>query len=171
MPRPPSVPEVKIAKITSLQAIAVALITAIASILGTLLAAHHSDPVPGHWHTMTVDQVTYTNAEPKTAIRLVLEINGQAYSYPSRTLWSDIGGNISPESFPLPPSPSGYKVHFEAYLRHPDGTIKLLQSQVLDSVPESSIPFAGSYQLHVVDEGFSRGWIGEDVVALRYRVE
>src|ERR1700733_10228025 len=123
MPKPSPLFDLKIAKITALQAIAVALITAIASIIGTLIAEHHSEPVPGHWHTITVYEVTCDDGLPKTAIRIVLEINGQAYSYPSRTLWSDIGDSISPESFPLPPSTSGYKVHFEAYLRKPDGTI------------------------------------------------
>jgi hypothetical protein len=161
-------PDIRVAKITSFQAIAVAMITAVAGIVGTLLATHHSDP-GSRWRKITIDQLTYNSAEPKTAIRLIVECNGQAYSYPSRTLWADIGGNISQESFPLPPSTDGYHVHFEAYLRHPNGKIDLLQSQAVDSITNPAVPFTGNYQLHPVDEGFTRGITSP--VAIGYRVD
>jgi hypothetical protein len=169
MSKPSDGSDIRVAKITSMQAIAVASITAIAGVVGTLLTSHHFDPASGHWHRIIIDQVSYEAAEPRTAIRLVLETDGQAYSYPSRTLWADIVGNISQESFPVPPSAGGYKIHIEAYLRHPDGKVEFLQSQVVVPVSESAIPFAGDYQLHPVDEGFMRGT--PSPVIVRYRIE
>jgi hypothetical protein len=72
------------------------------------------------------------------------------HSYPSRVVWADIGPSMSKEEFPLAPAES-YKVHFDAYLRSPDGHVMFLQSQQLyETWPGHDAEFQ-LYMLYSVD--------------------
>jgi hypothetical protein len=64
------------------------------------------------------------------AVNHAIEVGMVFHSYPSRVVWADIGPSMSKEEFPLAPAES-YKVHFDAYLRSPDGHVMFLQSQQL----------------------------------------
>jgi hypothetical protein len=64
------------------------------------------------------------------AVNHAIEVGMVFDSYPSRVVWADIGPSMSKQKFPLAPAES-YKVHFDAYLRSPDGHVMFLQSQQL----------------------------------------
>jgi hypothetical protein len=139
---------VEVARITARQAIIVAVITSVAGLLGGMVGyfANHPAKPPEHAvayteHRISIDGVRLEAGEEGSqhlAIRVMVDVNGQAYSYPSRALWADIGPNMSKEEFPLV-SAETYKVHFAAYLRSQDGRVDNLQSQeLLETSPGSS---------------------------------
>jgi len=163
--------EVQVAKISARQAIAVALITSIAGLVGAGIGIGlktSSASAPGMVHRISVEGVDYQECRDRCAIRVVTEVNGQAYSYPSRVVWADIGPSMSKEQFPLVSSPE-FAVNITAFLRYPDGHIELLRSQVLNRDSAAALPVEREYRLFPVDGGFTRG--ATDRVTVHYRIE
>jgi hypothetical protein len=76
---------------------------------------------------------------------------------------------MSKEEFPLAPAES-YKVHFDAYLRSPDGHVMFLQSQQLyETWPGHDAEFQ-LYMLYSVDvKTGSHGT--EPILSIRYHVQ
>jgi hypothetical protein len=159
---PGSDSSVEVARITARQAISVAVITSLAGLLGGAVgyfANHPANPpanppqhaVPYIQHRISIDGLTLLSwnkaRHQNLAIRIVADVNGQAYSYPSRVIWADIGSGMSKEEFPLAPAET-YRVHFSAYLRSPDGGVMFLQSQEFE---ETSPGVEYAYLLYAVD--------------------
>lgn len=154
--------KIKIARITARQAIIVALITAASGVLVGLLSGYRSgksaqiDTVQ-RW--ITVKPVV---AEPYTsgsAVRVIAMVNSQAYSYPSRAVWADIGPRMSKESFPLPVGADEFRFRFEVFYRGPNGEITAYTSQEVDEIKSSEL--SGSvertYSIFPLDRTFTRG--------------
>jgi hypothetical protein len=158
---------VEVARISARQAIIVAIVTSLAGVLGGIIGYYANKPAhltPGTLHAISIDGV---RSEPncQCAIRVVAVVNGQAYSYPSRAVWADIGPGMSKEEFPLAPA-DVYRVNFQAYLRRPDGdTVKLFTSNYnKESPPGVDLEF----ELSPMDQEFSRG--AEFVLSIKYHV-
>jgi hypothetical protein len=148
------------ARITARQAIIVAIITSMAGVLGAAIgyfankssSPAPSSPAPSVLHRVSIDSVRFDEDGPY-AVRIVADVNGQAYSYPSRAVWADIGPTMAKEEFPLLPAQE-YRIHFSAYLRLPNGEVEMLQSQVLQLAPPG---IELHYELFRMDKEFSRG--------------
>ena len=148
-PHPDS--NVEVARITARQAIIVAVITSVAGLVGGMVgyfANHPANPPtnpPEHavayvQHRISIDGVALEGGDvesQKLAIRVIVDVNGQAYSYPSRAIWADISPNMPKEEFPLAPAET-YKVHFAAYLRSQKGGWEMLESQELQETSAGS---------------------------------
>lgn len=80
--------------------------------------------------------------------RLVARVNGRAYSYPSRAVWSRLGPGMPVEDFPLPIDTKAYDISFELLTLAPDGEFKQFQSQEVISV--KSWPFESEYKIFAV---------------------
>jgi hypothetical protein len=77
--------------------------------------------------------------------RLVARVNGRAYSYPSRAVWSRLGPGMPVEDFPLPVDAKAYDISFELLTLAPDNQFRQFQSQEVISV--KSWPFESEYKI------------------------
>src|SRR3954467_5384460 len=116
--------QIRLAKITAVQAIVVALIAAVAGIIGGYLGHERLSDAPlgkpKQW--LTIDQV---ESGAFATCRIVLSVNGYNYSYPSTAVWARVGASPR-EYFALPPAPA-YRVAFRAIV--PEGSdARLLES-------------------------------------------
>ncbi|HYH82306.1 MAG TPA: hypothetical protein VEX86_21120 [Longimicrobium sp.] len=108
---------VAVAKLSGRQAIIVALITAIAGVIGILVTAR-SKPEPAvsqHW--LRIESI---DAQDSAPIRLIISVNGIYYSYPSTAAFLVPGPYIPHERFPVPPA-RDYAVSFR--LLTPSGPV------------------------------------------------
>lgn len=80
--------------------------------------------------------------------RLVARVNGRAYSYPSRAVWSHLGPGMPVEDFPLPVDVKVYDISFELLTLAPDNQFRQFQSQEVISV--KSWPFEAEYKIFAV---------------------
>ena len=90
--------------------------------------------------------------------RLVARVNGRAYSYPSRAVWSRLGAGMPTEDFPLPIDARTYEISFELLTLSSDGQFRQFQSQEVVTV--KTWPFEAEYKIFAVtieDAGTVRG--------------
>jgi hypothetical protein len=115
--------QVKVAKISAVQAVIVAIITAIG---GLATGYFGRGPVgresPPQQRYLVIDHI---QSDKHSLAVVVINVDGISYTYPSTTLWMEIGG-MSRARFPLPPSKDGYRVSFRAFLsdRGPVPTVR-----------------------------------------------
>jgi hypothetical protein len=145
----------QVAFITAKQAIIVALITSIAGLVGAYIGNQHKNPDTVERHI----KFTSVESQEPGAVRVVFEVNGQPYSYPSRVIWADVSQHMSQESFPLPLGVSSYSVHVFAYFRAAaGGRISRFETQEAKGMPVSTLPIQSDIALYEVDsESFHRG--------------
>ena len=126
--------------------------SSIAGLLGAYIGQHKAQEASQR-------HIKITRVESSTvgAVRVVLEVNGQAYSYPSRAVWADVAPSMSQESFPLPIGGPPYSIHFSAYVRDDSsGDVRFLNTQQVQTATTASPPFESQVRLHPVDKEFSR---------------
>lgn len=155
--------QVQVAKISAFQAIIVATITAAAGLLAGYLAkpSEHNQDVQ-RW--LVIDGA---EAKEHSLIRIVATINGVYFSYPSNSVWTAVGPDMSKERFPLPTS-KNYSVSFRAFLSDP-GPSKTIpgEANYVDTIQE--FPSGErTYKLYP-SEGSYRG--ASSVLIVRYHVE
>lgn len=80
-----------------------------------------------------------------TNARVVAFVNGRAYSYPSRTVWSRLRPGLPPEDFPLPSDANGYEVSFQLLALDTRGNFQQFGSQQVLEVKQQT--FDGSYEV------------------------
>lgn len=80
--------------------------------------------------------------------RIIVRVNGRAFSYPSRTVWAQLGKGMGYEEFPLPMDSEFYNVSFELLARTPDDKFKQYTSQEVRRI--NSWPFSDTYEINVV---------------------
>lgn len=80
-----------------------------------------------------------------TNARVVAFVNGRAFSYPSRTVWSRLRPGLPAEDFPLPPSANGYEVSFQLLALDPLGNFQQFGSQQVLEVRQQT--FDGTYEV------------------------
>ena len=80
--------------------------------------------------------------------RLVARVNGRAYSYPSRAVWSRLGPGMPVEDFPLPVDVKAYDLSFELLALASNNEFRQFQSQEVISV--KSWPFESEYKIFAV---------------------
>jgi hypothetical protein len=171
-----SSPQVEMAKIGAKQAIVVALITAVAAIIGTVLSQsvwRKAPPPQAQWY-LAIDDVTIlarsSTNEMSPPLRIIPIANGQAYSYPSRALWVAADSSISGEEFPLPLFSDRVAVRFDAFVRR-GNSIGQLTSQELQSYSIQQLPVKGTYELDGIDDSFTRGLANTTKVRIAYEIK
>lgn len=156
-------PEIQVAKITAKQGMIGAVITAVSGILVGLLTGYQSAKPETHpsvrQHWITLKPIFAEPVSEGLAVRIVVLADSQAFSYPSRAVWSDIGPSMSEESFPLPLETSDYRLRFEAFLRLADGEVISYTSQEVDEVEVANLKGARAleYPIFPLDRDFARG--------------
>jgi hypothetical protein len=83
-----------------------------------------------------------------TRARLIARVNGRAYSYPSRAVWSGLGAGMPTEEFPLPIDTKTYDISFELLTLSDDNQFEQFQSQEVISV--KTWPFEAEYKIFAV---------------------
>ena len=160
--------EVHAARISAKQAIIVAAITALAGLLGSLISysqgVRHS-PSQHYLKIIKVEKRGFPNMNP--SVRIVANVNGQPYSYPSEAVWSDIRSETPGESFPLPSDQSEYALRFSAFYRADNGKILQLTSSSSARVAVPSLPFLATFDVFLLDSG-TRG--GPDGLTIQYEI-
>lgn len=168
-------PHVEVARIGARQAIIVALITAVAAILGTVLSQpiwQQSPSTPHQWYISikAVELLEKGRAnEPSPPVRIIPIVNNQAYSYPSRTLWIRTESTSSGEDFPLPVFSGRVAVRFDAIIRRGEA-FGNLTSQEVQSYTMQQLPVKGTYDLRAVTESQVRGEDGTTKVRVYYEI-
>ena len=92
---------------------------------------------------------------PGERYRVIATVNGTEFTYPSGTSakWLEIGPQMSRQRFKVPRSSNGYDISFRM-IAAGDPEIEFV-SQWTEHV--DSIPFRGSYSLHELGQGETRG--------------
>ena len=182
-PTPPTSTDEKVARITSRQAIIVALIGATSGFGGILIQKYFGSDqqysiqtplvqdgatqprstqggVTQKWLTI---QDIESNILGPINYQLIIKVNGRAYSYPSRRLFmtSDIE-NTPRESFPLPIGTDHYSISFEAIyvpVGSPlsDGRPNLVSEEVISA---KQYPYDGTYFLMKAEDT----WTSERII-------
>jgi hypothetical protein len=156
-----------VAKVGRSQAIIVALITTVGgSIGGYLLAGGPLKPPSQHW--LVLDRV---EGAEHLSIRIVANVDGINYSYPSKAIWAEIGPTMAGEKFPLPLSTGEYKISFSAFYLNEQKIPGLLGSNELFNkyMPPGSSTQNMEYRLFEVSEAVARAPTAK--VRVIYRVE
>jgi hypothetical protein len=87
----------------------------------------------------------------ETNARIVAFVNGRAYSYPSRTVWSRLRPGMPPEDFPLPNDSNGYDISFQLLALDERGKFQQFGSQQVLAVKQPT--FDGSYEVFAFGVG------------------
>jgi len=101
-------------------------------------------------------------------VKVVANVNGNKFVYPSGTQaeWLEIGQNMSPQKFVLPPMKNGYDVKFTMTTLY-EGKETEMISQWVESI--KNLPFAGQYELHAFHPA-SRTRSGEVSASVMYEI-
>ena len=159
---PPRASDERTTRINAWQAIIVTLITALAGIVGAVIStiAHkNSEPPsssatpapPPTQHYLTITSVESGSDSPYVGVRIVAEVNGQPYSYPSRMVWNSLDPNMPSEAFPLPVGQNEYSIRFEAFARRRDDKTDHLMNQEQHRIPVDALPVSRDYRFFRVE--------------------
>lgn len=157
----------RIARLSALQAIVVAIIVAIGGIVTGYFGHERIRDVtasePKRW--LTIESLESTKF---STCRIVVSVNGYNYSYPSTAVWARVGA-APREHFALP-SASSYRVAFRAIVDRGDEDAQLLESP---EVQDFSAATPIRDQVYVVYPGIRvRGPSDSDTaIRLRYSIE
>jgi hypothetical protein len=113
--------------------------------------------IPQLW--LVIERLEFFSAKPGAQVRVVADINGTEYIYPSLegVEWVEVGPSMSSQVFKLPPVPDQYIVRFGADVRVPASGSEPEILGKLTSVKEdivnitSNLPYQGHYVLHTFD--------------------
>ncbi|WP_460153550.1 hypothetical protein [Pseudomonas sp. S2_B07] len=154
-------PEIAAAKITAFQAILVAVITAVGLVAAGYVG--RSTVEPQRW--LTIEGVESNEFQVG---RIVVEVNGHHFSYPSTAVWAEFGAGMSRERFSLPRSNEGYRISFRAFLSKPGAFPTIpAESQVVETIV--NFPTNGlAYSLYPSEGSYKSA---NPVARLLYRVE
>ncbi len=119
-----------------------------------LEGVRHS-PSQHYLKIIRVEKRGFSNMNP--SVRIVANVNGQPYSYPSEAVWSDIQSETPGESFPLPSDQSEYALRFSAFYRADDGKILQLTSSNSARIAVPALPFLDTFDLYLLDSGVRGG--------------
>jgi hypothetical protein len=155
---------VRVAKISALQAIVVAVITAAAGVFAGYIGKSSTQAPPPQQRWIVIDGA---ESQAYSVVRIVATINGVHFSYPSNSVWAEVGPSMSRERFPIPTA-DRYTVSFRAFLSNPGPSATLSgEANYVESISE--VPSGErTYSLYQVSNGY-RG--ASPVLRVRYHVE
>ncbi len=139
--------------LTRKQALVVALIAALAGLAGAVIQRSSGPAITQAW--IRIKGVELDETILGTKVRVVIKVDGNAYSYPSRAVWAKVSPHMSMEEFPLPVGKKEYRVSFEMFQIDDRGESEHYQSREIVTVRE--FPFESEYKLFLP---FSRTGVG-----------
>jgi len=115
--------QIKIAKISSKQAVLIALITSLAGLFGAVIQKYGFD---SSTQSVLQEEVRFRGIEfhrqpAVSRYRVVIDVDGVPYSYPGRSVWKEVGPKISEQSFPLKVGNKEHSVGIELFVETNDG--------------------------------------------------
>jgi len=150
--------EIQVAKITSRQAIIVAVISALSGLAGAVISGHFRPDTAKASIQHFIKLPTEIEGLPSGAsVRIVADVNGEAYSYPTRYVWSDVKRTMPLERFTLPMAQDQYNVKFKVFVRSPSGDFQEVETNT-NTVPAlaSPSPLPNSCTAVFSENGFVR---------------
>ncbi|HEX4265665.1 MAG TPA: hypothetical protein VH597_15120 [Verrucomicrobiae bacterium] len=158
--------EIRVAKISAKQAIVVTVITAIAGLIASFASYFH-----GIEHSPPRHYLKIIGVEARSlvggAVRIVADVNGQPYSYPSRAVWADLQEGQPGESFPLPNEQSEYVLRFSAFYRDQTGKVIQLTSSESSRILVANLPALDKFKLSTV---YPDTYSGDNLLSIQYEV-
>lgn len=160
--------EIRVAKIGALQAITVALITAVAGLAAGYYARPQqstSDSTPKQrW--LEIEGVD-SNGFRRARVVAVVD-SGVSFSYPTDAVWAELGQDMPSQRFPLPSTSSAYNVQFRAFLTNTlSDTAVLAECTFVEELKVTELPTRATYDLFPVVNG-QRG--ANSVATVRFAV-
>lgn len=131
----PETDQVRIARITSKQAILVALITSLAGLLGAAIQKYGFGESAAPVVDIQQDEVRFRGIEfdgstDVQRYRVVMNVDGVPYSYPGRSVWKKVGPKVPDQGFPLRADRREHTVGIEVFAETADGeTLALITEQ------------------------------------------
>lgn len=172
---------IRVAKVSAKAAILVALITTLGgAATGYFLRLSEHTPKTLKLHWLKIERVESSH---HLDVRLVATVNGMKFSYPSSSLWQEVGPGMSaaPERFLLPPGEKSYRVSFFAFQTYrPEDLGSEGEQQIVGEATSPSIYELDlerlpsgvlSYDLHGNVRTFSRGGDRETAIRIFYSLE
>jgi hypothetical protein len=148
-------PDLTTAKVSRSAAIWVAAITALggfatAVATGSLGFFAKAKPPPvQRWIRIEAVQLVTDPALPSIdRVRLVAQVNGVSYAYPTsvNSLWAPVGPGMVPERYPLPIGAETYRVKFYGFGFANDGKIPRYEYRGIHEHPLRQVPLRGATQ-------------------------
>lgn len=148
-------PDITTAKVSRSAAIWVAAITALggfatAVATGSLgLFAKAKPPPVQRWIRIEAVQVVADPALPPIdRVRLVAQVNGVSYAYPTsvNSIWTPVGPGMAPERYPLPIGAETWRVKFYGFGLTSEGKIPRYEYRGIDEHPPRQVPLRGATQ-------------------------
>jgi len=91
-------------------------------------------------------------------VRVIVEVNGRGFSYPTRAIWAEPNPEMSSEFFAVEIS-NIYKIRIEMLTIDEKSNVNRLTSQKLDTISLSQIPIENTYHLYISSLIFRSGSI------------
>jgi hypothetical protein len=161
---------VQVARITARQAIIVAIISALCGLIGAAATAYFRPealkPTVQHFLKMPT---AIDGLSKGTSVRIVADVNGNGYSYPTDAVWTDIRPNMPTERFGLPPNIKEARIKFRILVRSDGDKITEFGTNT-NALPVSegtNTPFDQRCTGVFFDSGFARG----EGVSISYEVQ
>ena len=152
--------DIRVARITLRQAVIVAAITAVATIFIGWFTISSKDASSKNTITkpsqIKILGVKAENAEPYCQIRIVMNVNGQYYSYPSKAVWAVVGTQMQSEEFPILSNSERIILNFEIFHRLQDGTVSYHSNFVDHKISKTDLPKEDEFSLHLADMEYCR---------------
>lgn len=171
-------PDLTTAKVSRSAAIWVAAITALggfatAVATGSIgLFAKSKPPPVQRWIRIEAVQLVTDPALPSIdRVRLVAQVNGVSYAYPTsvNSIWAPVGPGMAPERYPLPIGAETYRVKFYGFGLTNDSKIPRYEYRGIHEHPPRQVPLRGATQAlqltSSAPNGLSTGMI------VRYSIE
>lgn len=171
-------PDITTARVSRSAAIWVAAITALggfatAVATGSLgLFAKSKPPPVQRWIRIEAVQLVTNPALPSIdRVRLVAQVNGVSYAYPTtvNSLWAAVGPGMVAERYPLPLGAETYRVKFYGFGFASDGKIPRYEYRGIDEHTARQVPLRGATQALQLNGSDPRGLSTGMIV--RYSIE
>jgi hypothetical protein len=166
-----SAPDIEVAKITSRQAIIVALIGAVCTLIGAVVAHKYSaaqSPAQPLQHYIKMP--TKIDGVPAgQSVRVAANVNGQNYSYPSTYVWANVGPDMPTEKFPLPFGGASFNVWFKVFVKSKNGHIQEVDTNPnAFSCPEPNHPTSAMCIAYISVDGVA---FNPSKVVIHYEIQ
>jgi hypothetical protein len=176
MKNPPDLATARVSRSTAIWAAVITAVGGFATAVATgaigLAAKAKPHPVVQRW--IRIDSVELARADNLPSIdriRLVAQVNGVSYSYPTsvNSVWAPVGPGMMGERYPLPIGADVYRVKFFGFGLTADGKIPRYEFRGVFEHPARQIPLRNATQALQLTTSEPRGLtVG---MTVRYSIE
>lgn len=153
MASPPDIASAKVSRSGAIWAAAITAIGGFATAIATgsigLLGKAKPRPVVQHWlRVESVDLHSDAALPSIDRVRLVAQVNGVSYGYPTSvsSVWAPVGPGMPSERYPLPIGAETYRVKFFAFGLTADARISRYEYRGVSEYAARRLPVPGATQ-------------------------